>query len=121
LTVRQDALDLGADVHHDAVLGQHDDGAVGDHAAVNRLARQLFVARREHVFHRHLVALVGSGSGSGGGGGHGGCAGGYRGSVVFGAGGGRLGRAFGGLGFALACVLRRGGGLGGGLGFAFAC
>src|SRR5690625_2477410 len=55
LVVGQDALDLGAHVHDDTVLGEHDDFTSGDHAAVNRLACELFVARCQHVLHRHLI------------------------------------------------------------------
>jgi hypothetical protein len=55
LVVRQQALDLGADVDDDAVLREHDDLAGGDHPAVHRLARQLLVGGRQDVLHGDLV------------------------------------------------------------------
>src|SRR5690606_6388966 len=73
----QDALDLGADVDDDPVLGEHDDLAGGDHAAVHGLASQLFVAGGEHVLHGDLgiggvgdAAAAGRGAGRAHAGGH---------------------------------------------------
>src|SRR5690606_559208 len=58
LVVGEDAFDLGADVDDDAFLLQHDDLTGGDHAAVDGLAGELLVGRRQDVLHGDLAVVV---------------------------------------------------------------